>query len=131
MASVIGAMRGGFFPESWDIPLALGLGVVVTGFLGDTVAGFISQWIPADWLNPTAELIVGVLLWLAGGWMTGDMSKWLRLFSLGAFAVGIADAVTVVLGLVSPPAAAAGVRVYSAGTRVATPIRTGQGTYRA
>lgn len=105
-------LRGGWFPEQWDIPVAIGLGVVITGYIGDTIAGFISQWVPADWLNPASELIVGVLMFMLGGWIGGDMSMWLRLFSFGAFAVGIADALTVVLGL---GARATPVRVVGAG----------------
>ena len=52
-----------------------------------------------DRLNPVSELLIGVLLFMMGGWLGGDMSMWLRLFSFGAFAVGIADTVTVLLGL--------------------------------
>lgn len=96
-------LRGGWFPEEWDIPVALGLGVVITGYMGDTIAGWISQWVPAEWLNPTSEIIIGFILFMLGGWVAGDMSRWLRLFSFGAFAVGIADAITVVLGLAAAP----------------------------
>jgi len=117
MAAVTGMLRGGWFPEQWDVPLAMGLGVVITGYVGDTIAGFISQWVPADWLNPVSELIVGFILFMLGGWVGGDMSRWLRLFSFGAFAVGIADAITTLLGLTAAPAAA--VRV-----RTVTPVRT-------
>ena len=112
MAAVRTALTGGWFPEHWDVPVALGLGVVVTGYLGDTVAGFISQWVPANWLNPVSELLIGVLLFMLGGWVGGDMSMWLRLFSFGSFAVGIADTVTVLLGLGPTPGAA--VRVTTA-----------------
>ena len=111
MERIRGALTGGWFPESWDVPVALGLGVVITGYLGDTVAGFISQWVPANWLNPVSELLIGVLLFVLGGWVGGDMSMWLRLFSFGSFAVGIADSVTVLLGLGGPTAA---VRVVTA-----------------
>ena len=110
-------LRGGWFPEEWDIPVALGLGVVITGYMGDTIAGWISQFVPAEWLNPTSELIIGLIMFLIGGAVGGDMSRWIRLFSFGAFAVGIADAITVLLGLGTPlgtPAAGAGtVRVVS------------------
>ncbi|MBA7489857.1 hypothetical protein ES702_00391 [subsurface metagenome] len=105
MASIVGALRGGWFPEDWSAPVALGLGVVITGFLGDTVAGFLSGFVPSEWMNPASELLVGVLLFILGGFIGGDMSMWLRLFSLGAFAVGIADAVSIVLGLVTPAVA--------------------------
>lgn len=121
MAAIAHALRGGYFPEQWDIPVAIGLGVVITGYVGDTIAGFISQWVPADWLNPVSELVVGVLMFMMGGFIGGDMSMWLRLFSFGAFAVGIADAITVVLGL-SAPAAAATVRVV----RTTTPSNQGR-----
>ena len=106
MERIRGALTGGWFPEAWDIPLAIGRDRVITGYLGDTVAGFISQWVPADWLNPVSELIIGVLLFVLGGAVGGDMSMWLRLFSFGAFAVGIADTLTVVLGLGAPAAVA-------------------------
>jgi len=92
-------LRGGWFPEQWQYPVAMGLGVVITGYVGDTIAGFISQWVPADWLNPVSEIIVGIIMFMLGGWIGGDLSMWLRLFSFGAFAVGIADAVSVLLGL--------------------------------
>jgi len=103
MAAIRGALSGGWFPEHWDVPVAIGLGVVITGYLGDTVAGFISQWIPAEWLNPTSEILVGVLLFLFGGMIGGDLSMWMRLFSFGAFAVGIADTLTLLLGLGATP----------------------------
>lgn len=128
MERIRGALTGGWFPEAWDIPVALGLGVVITGYLGDTIAGFISQWVPANWLNPVSELLIGVLLFMAGGWIGGDMSMWLRLFSFGAFAVGIADTVTVLLGL--GPATAAVVRVTPT-ARTASPVTSRAiGTYR-
>jgi len=102
-------VRGGWFPEAWDIPVAIGLGVVITGYLGDTIAGFIGQWVPADWLNPVSELLIGVLMFMVGGFLGGDMSMWVRLFSFGAFAVGFADTVTIMLGL--GPASAAVIKV--------------------
>jgi len=109
-------LRGGWFPEKWDIPVAIGLGVVITGYVGDTIAGFISQWVPVDWLNPVSEMVVGIIMFMLGGWIGGDMSMWLRLFSFGAFAVGIADAITVVLGLTAPaPAVRAGILVAPPG----------------
>jgi vacuolar-type H+-ATPase subunit I/STV1 len=105
---VMGALRGGFFPENWDLPLAMGLGVVATGYLGDTIAGFIGQFIPAEWLNPASEIVIGVLLFFLGG-MGGlaGISSWLRMASLGAFAVGIADAVSIITGMVVPSGARA------------------------
>jgi len=116
MAAIAHALRGGYFPEQWDIPVAIGLGVVITGYVGDTIAGFISQWVPADWLNPVSELVVGVLMFMMGGFIGGDMSMWLRLFSFGAFAVGIADAITVVLGLSAPAATVRVVRTTTPAT---------------
>jgi len=117
-------LRGGWFPETWDVPVALGLGVVITGYMGDTIAGWISQFVPAAWLNPASELIIGLLLFMLGGWIAGDFSQWIRLFSFGAFAVGIADAITVLLGLGAP---AAGVRVItSTGNRVVTSASVGK-----
>ncbi|GAI32809.1 unnamed protein product, partial [marine sediment metagenome] len=95
MSSIVGVLKGGWFPENWTPVLGIGLGVVVTGFLGDTVAGFLSGFVPAEWMNPASELLVGFLLFIIGGYLGGDMSMWLRLFSVGAFAVGIADAVTI------------------------------------
>ena len=120
MAAFMGALRGGFFPENWMPPLAMGLGVVITGYLGDTIAGFVSGFIPAEWLNPASEIIIGILLFLVGGWVGGDMSMWLRMFSLGAFAVGIADSVTVLLGLGVPTAAVRVVTARPAAARYAT-----------
>jgi len=104
-------LRGGWFPEAWDVPLALGMGVVITGLMGDYVAEWISQFIPSEWLNPTSELIIGLILFLLGGWIGGDFSMWIRLFSFGAFAVGIADLITVLLGMGAPTASMGGVRV--------------------
>jgi hypothetical protein len=104
MAALGSALRGGWFPEQWDIPVALGVGVVITGYMGDTIAGWISQFVPAEWLNPASEFIIGIIMFLLGGWLTGDMSMWIRLFSFGAFGVAIADTITVVLGMTKPAA---------------------------
>jgi hypothetical protein len=125
-AELSGVLRGGWFPEKWDIPLGLGLGVVITGFLGDTIAGFIGQFVPAQWLNPVSELIIGLILFLAGGWLAGDLSRWLRLFSFGAFAVGIADAISIVLGLVAPPTAGLTVVTNATGTVRTNQTQTGK-----
>ena len=135
MAAVRGALTGGWFPEHWDVPVAIGLGVVITGYVGDTVAGFISQWVPAEWLNPVSEIIVGILMFMLGGWIGGDMSMWLRLFSFGALAVGVADTVTVVLGLGAPAAVRVVTRVptvtpaytKSAGVRTTPATRSNAG----
>lgn len=102
MAAIGRALTGGFFPEDWTAPVAMGLGVVLTGFLGDTIAGFIGQFIPAEWLNPATEIVAGILFFFLGGVIGGNWSMWLRFFSLGAFAVGIADAITILLGLGAP-----------------------------
>jgi hypothetical protein len=123
MAAVSRALQGGWFPEAWDAPIAIGLGVVITGYVGDTIAGFISQWVPADWLNPVSELIVGLLLFMFGGWLGGDMSMWLRLFSFGAFAVGIADSITVVLGMTAPSQARTQVRTRAPSATVQSRAR--------
>lgn len=123
---IAGALAGGWFPEAWEIPVAIGLGVVATGYLGDTVAGFISQWVPAAWLNPVSELVIGVLLFMLGGWVGGDISMWLRLLSFGAFAVGIADVITMVLGM-APGAPTPTVRVVSpTGVRTVAARTTGK-----
>jgi hypothetical protein len=107
-------LRGGWFPEAWDIPIALGLGVVITGYMGDYVAGWISQYIPSEWLNPTSEFIIGIILFILGGFVAGDISMYLRLFSFGALAVAIADTVTVLLGMGTPAASSfGGVRVIT------------------
>jgi hypothetical protein len=121
---VMAVLRGGWFPESWDVPVALGLGVVITGYMGDTIAGWISQWVPAEWLNPTSEIIIGIILFMLGGWVAGDISMWIRLFSFGAFAVGIADAITVLLGLGATPTPG-GIRVI---TPTGTTVRTATST---
>jgi hypothetical protein len=128
MAAISRALHGGWFPEAWDVPVALGLGVVITGYIGDTVASFISQWVPANWLNPVSELIIGIGLFMLGGWVGGDVSMWLRLFSFGSFAVGIADSISVLLGLT--PAVATVTRVTTAQTRAPIPVRTTATTYR-
>jgi len=99
MVNISGAIMGGWFPDAWDVPVAIGLGVVLTGYMGDTIAGFVSQFVPAEWLNPVTEIVAGILLFLLGGFVGGDWSMWIRLFSMGAFAVGIADAITILLGL--------------------------------
>jgi len=115
-------LRGGWFPDQWDVPLAIGLGVVVTGYLGDTVASFVSQWVPANWLNPVSEIIIGIVLFALGGFIGGGMSRWLRLFSFGAFAVGIADAISVALGLTASP-----IRVHVPARRSASPSSSPSG----
>jgi hypothetical protein len=123
-------LRGGWFPESWDVPVALGLGVVITGYMGDTIAGWISQFVPAEWLNPTSEIIIGIILFALGGFVAGDMSMWIRLFSFGSFAVGIADAITVLLGLGKAPApSSSAVRVITP-TTVITPTPTSMSSVR-
>lgn len=126
---VSGALRGGWFPDRWEVPVAIGLGVVITGYIGDAIAGFISQWVPAEWLNPATEIIAGVILFMLGGFIGGDMSMWARLFSMGAFAVGIADAVTVLLGM-GGTAAAVNVRQVNTASSVRTSAGLPQGTYR-
>ncbi|MBA7707509.1 hypothetical protein ES703_116383 [subsurface metagenome] len=106
MSAIVGALKGQWFPEVWEVPVGVALGVVITGFLGDTVAGVIGQFVPAEWLNPTSEIIIGFLLFIIGGAVGGDMGMWVKIFSVGAFAVGIADAVSTLLGLGAAPAAA-------------------------
>ncbi|MBA7501116.1 hypothetical protein GH146_02805 [archaeon] len=106
MSAIVGALRGQWFPEVWEVPVGVALGVVITGFLGDTVAGFISQFVPADWLNPASEILVGFVLFILGGFLGGDMGMWVKIFSVGAFAIGLADTVSVLLGLGVTPAAA-------------------------
>ncbi|GAJ00326.1 unnamed protein product, partial [marine sediment metagenome] len=67
MSAIVGALRGQWFPEVWEVPVGVALGVVITGLVGDTIAGFISGIVPGEWLNPTSEIIIGFLLFIIGG----------------------------------------------------------------
>lgn len=93
------AFFGGFLPERWDQPLAIGLGVVVTDLIGDTIKGFIGRFIPADWLDPAAEFVIGILLFVASRFVGGRFSAFVKVMSFGAFGIAIADTIGTALGI--------------------------------
>lgn len=94
-----GALRN-IFPERWDQPLAIGLGVVVVQLVGNTVKSYINQFVPAAWLDPVAEIIIGIGLWAVGSYMGIGWFKWM---SYGALAIGIADGIGIATGIGASP----------------------------
>ena len=88
------------FPERWDQPLAIGVGVVIVQLVGNTVKNTIGKFVPAAWLDPVAEFIIGIGLWIVGSYTGIGWFKW---FSYGALAIGIADAIGVATGIGASP----------------------------
>jgi len=88
------------FPERWDQPLAIGIGVIIVQLVGNTVKNFVSQWVPATWLDPVVEFIIGIGLWIVGNYTGIGWFKW---FSYGALAIGIADAIGIATGIGASP----------------------------
>lgn len=86
--------------DSLDEMLAVGLGVVITDVFGDQVSAFIGQWVPAKWLDPVTEVLIGFGILILGEWFAPVAWRvYIRLASFGAVAAGIADAVSIALGL--------------------------------
>lgn len=100
-----------FYREYWDEALAVGLGVVVTDVVGNTVKGWVGPFltgigIDPKWFDSISELLIGFGLAVFSEFLAPVGWKvYLRLAAFGATAVGIADAVAIALGLVAPPAA--------------------------
>lgn len=108
MAAVIRAYR-----EYWDEMLAVGLGVVVTDVVGNTVKGWLEPWLTqmgiAQWADPIAEFLIGAgILAVAEMFLTGTMKTYGRLAAFGATAVAIADAVAILMGYIPTTARPAG-----------------------
>lgn len=108
MAAIVKA-----FKEYWDEMLAVGLGIVVTDVVGDTVKGFlepiIGGFIEAKWMDAITELVIGFGL-LAIGEMFVPI-KWrayTRLASFGALGIGIANVISTAIGIITPAPAPAG-----------------------
>lgn len=88
--------------ENWDEALAAGVGIVLTDVVGDTVSGYISEFVPAKWLDPVTEMLIGVGILIFGEWFAPAAYKaYTRLASYGALGIGIADAIGIMLGFSS------------------------------
>lgn len=99
MAAAVGALTGHF-----DEMLAVGVGIVVTDYIGDTVKGWInSVWAGAGaWADPLAEILIGLAILFVGEWFAPFAWKtYTRLAAFGAVGLGIANAVKILLGRAS------------------------------
>jgi len=97
MAAVMRALT-----ENWDEMLAVGLGIVITDLVGDTVSGWVSQYVPAKWLDPVTEILIGIGILFVGEWIAPiGWKAYTRLASFGAIGIGIANAIGIAFGLKS------------------------------
>lgn len=108
MAAIVRAYR-----EYWDEMLAVGLGVVITDVLGNTVKGFVSPFLEkvglAQWADPISEFLIGLGIMGVTELLISPGSKWKiygRLMAFGATAVAIADVVAIAMGMFKAPTAA-------------------------
>jgi hypothetical protein len=108
LAAIVKAYR-----EYWDEMLAVGLGVVITDVVGNTIKGFISPWLEkvglAQWADPISEFLIGLGIMGVTEMLISPGSKWKiygRLMAFGATAVAIADVVAIAMGMIKAPTAA-------------------------
>jgi hypothetical protein len=105
LAAIVRAYR-----EYWDEMLAVGLGVVITDVLGNTVKGFVSPFLEkvglAQWADPISEFLIGLGIMGVTELLISPGSKWKiygRLMAFGATAVAIADVVAIAMGMFKAP----------------------------
>jgi hypothetical protein len=106
LAAIVKAYR-----EYWDEMLAVGLGVVITDVVGNTVKGFVAPWLEkvglAQWADPISEFLIGLGIMGVTELLISPGSKWKiygRLMAFGATAVAIADVVAIAMGMIAPTA---------------------------
>lgn len=87
-------------PGFWDEGLAIGLGIIVTDVIGNMVKATIGRVVPAEWVDPATEGLIGFVILLLGetvapiGWLV-----YTRLAGIAALGLAIADAAGILLGL--------------------------------
>lgn len=90
--------------EIWDEAIAIGLGVVMVDVIGDYIASYIGKYVPAKWIDPASEGVLGVLILMFGEiFLPVAMAKWTRFAGAAALGVAIADTIGIMLGFGSSP----------------------------
>lgn len=111
MAAVVNALK-----EYWDEALAVGVGIVLTDVVGDTVKGWLEPlvggFIDPKWMDAITELVIGVAVLAVGElWVPMKYKAYTRLASFGALGIGVANIIGTAIGLIPAPTGARAARV--------------------
>lgn len=106
VATLVTPVKLGFraLPEVWDEALAIGVGIIGVDFIGNLLRATVERFVPAAWVDPATEGIVGSLILIAGEYLApAGWRVYTRLAGVAALGLAIADGVSILLGIGRSP----------------------------
>jgi len=103
MAQIVTPVRLGvekILPAFWDEGLAIGVGIIATDLIGNMMKATVGRVVPAGWVDPATEGIIGFLVLLFGEMFApAGYLVYTRLAGIAALGLAIADSLGILLGL--------------------------------
>jgi len=106
VATLVTPVKLGFrgLLEVWDEALAVGVGIIGVDFIGNMLRATVERFVPAAWVDPATEGIVGTLILVAGEYLApSGWHVYTRLAGVAALGLAIADAIGILLGMGRSP----------------------------
>jgi len=102
VATLVSPMKLGFraLTEVWDEALAIGVGIIGVDLIGNMLRATVERFVPAAWVDPATEGIVGSIILIAGEYLApAGWRVYTRLAGVAALGLAIADAVGIIIGV--------------------------------
>jgi len=102
VATLVSPMKLGFraLTEVWDEVLAIGVGIIGVDLVGNMLRATVERFVPAAWVDPATEGIVGSIILIAGEYLApAGWRYYTRLAGIAALGLAIADAVGIIIGV--------------------------------
>jgi len=106
VATLVTPVKLGFraLAEVWDEALAIGVGIIGVDFIGNMLRATVERFVPAAWVDPATEGIVGGLILVAGEFLAPTGWRvYTRLAGVAALGLAIADGIGILLRIGSSP----------------------------
>jgi len=101
VATLVQPIKLGFraMTEVWDEALAIGVGIIAVDFIGNMLRATVERFVPAAWVDPATEGVVGTIILIAGEFFApAGWRIYTRLASIAALGLAVADAIAIVVG---------------------------------
>jgi len=86
--------------EVWDEALAIGVGIIGVDFIGNMLRATVERFVPAAWVDPATEGIVGALILVVGEYLApAGWRVYTRLAGVAALGLAVADGIGILIGI--------------------------------
>jgi len=106
MATLVTPVRLGIrgITQVWDEALAVGVGIIAVDFIGNLLRTTIGKVVPAAWVDPATEGVVGFIIIALGEYLApAGWQLYTRLAGVAALGLAVADGISILLGMGASP----------------------------